>query len=271
MSRILYSNATSTTGKQLAQILGIKGSIEPSGKREKVLIRWGSTKRVPLKPKRAVNKRHAILRATDKLGSLALLKKEHVTVPRVYVLNEALNANFSVLLGRRVHHTQGKDIIICLQHEDVVRALNMPLNKRPDFFTTYIPTQREFRVHVFDEKILKISEKILTEPGEFEVPWIRNYENGYTFRNLKHMGNHMKSQLTSVAICAVEALGLEFGAVDVVMSDDGMFVVLEVNTGPSLGDNSLEAYVSTFAEILGIEPQWPAQEEVDEGELEGML
>lgn len=269
MSRILYSRATCATGQQLRDILGIKGSMEAPTTKEDVLIRWGSSKRIKKIPGRTINKRNAVERAADKLLSLSIMQDAHVPVPKVYVGNDALNASKSeVLLGRRVNHTQGRDIILCLQREDVKRALALPNDERPAFFTSYIPTSREFRVHVFEKEVLKISEKILTDEDKFQVSWIRNFENGYTFRNVRDIGDTVLNNISQAAIAAIEALGLDFGAVDIVLSDDGFWYVLEVNTGPSLGDNSLEVYVTKFAEILGVQPNWPDLEDPDEAELE---
>lgn len=261
MARILYSKATCATGQQLRTILGIKGSMEPPSDREDVLIRWGSSRKVPLKPVKSINKRIAVERASDKFLSLSIMRDAHVPVPQVFVGDEALNVVGSVLLGRRVNHTQGKDIVFCLQREDVRRALALPDDLRPRFFTKYISTAREFRVHVFDGQVIKVSEKVLTDPGAFQIPWVRNFENGYTFRTPRDIVTNIATGMNNAAISAVQALGLDFGAADVILSDDGFWYVLEVNTGPSLGDNSLEVYVNKFAEILGIEPNWPPAED----------
>jgi len=142
-----------------------------------------------------------------------------------------------------------------MQHADVVRNRN-----NVDFFTSYVPTAREFRVHAFQGDILKISEKILTNEEQFQHPWVRNFENGFTFRNVNNLQPRVQQRIEAAGQEAVEALGLDFGAVDVLLGDDHNVYVLEVNTGPGLADNSLELYVLRFANILGISEdrlRWP--------------
>jgi glutathione synthase/RimK-type ligase-like ATP-grasp enzyme len=263
MARILYSNATSVTGKVLKQVLGINGGTMPSQNRDDVLIRWGATVSVPKKAGKTLNKQSAITLATQKLASLNVMQEKHISVPVVLQPNEAakwMSYAKGALLGRRVNHTQGKDIVFCLQTSDVARALTLPTSERPDFFTAYIPTKREFRVHVFGNEVIKVSEKVLTDLSKFKVSWIRNFENGFTFKNVTELVPQLKNQMNDLSIAAVQALGLDFGAVDVVLSDDGKLYVLEVNTGPSLSDNSVKEYATKFAAILNVQPNWSVLE-----------
>lgn len=249
---ILYSNTTAPTGRQIRDALGIGGSTRDPGDRQDHLIRWGSTTRVQYRARNVMNSANAIGRATNKLGSLEIMREHHVTTPDVFLRDVSPNripADMFPLLGRRTNHTQGRDIVLCMQREDVARAVEHGLS---DYFTRYIPTSREFRVHVFRGEVIKISEKVLTNVQEFRLPWVRNFENGYTFRNPRDMTNVLSNTLSTQATGAVESLGLTFGAVDIVVGDDATAYVLEVNTGPSLGDNSLAVYVRKFAEEMGI-------------------
>ena len=246
---ILYTNPTSTTGRTLRDALGIEGgtTIE-NNHRPETLIRWGSSARIPLRPERVINSRNAVGSAADKYQSLVELTTNHVLVPTFYPANHVpYDPNIFPLLGRRVIHQQGTDIRLCLQRSDVERV-------RPevDFFTKYIPCGREYRVHVFSGQVIKISEKILTDQEKFKVEWIRNFENGFTFRNPERIPGILKEAIEAAGIAAVQALNLDFGAVDVLLGDDGRAYVLEVNTGPGLADNSLEVYVRKFAEVLEI-------------------
>jgi glutathione synthase/RimK-type ligase-like ATP-grasp enzyme len=53
-----------------------------------------------------------------------------------------------------------------------------------------------------------------------------------------------------LAIKAVAALGLDFGAVDVILGRDGQFYVLEVNTACGLEERTADKYVEAFKEML---------------------
>jgi glutathione synthase/RimK-type ligase-like ATP-grasp enzyme len=273
MDFILYSRPTSVTGRQLRDVLGIRGGTSvPEGNRPTHLIRWGSSSRVPLRPRNPpINGLGAVSRASDKLGSIEHFLERNIPCPPIITTEQARYSLDFPILGRRVNHTQGNDIILCLQRSDVMRALELPDDTRPQFFTRYIPTSREFRVHVFDGEVIKISEKVLTEPDQLRSSWIRNVDNGYTFRNLRRIEQETQRSIEQISIRATQSLGLDFGAVDVILSDRGEGYVLEVNTGPSLSDNSLEIYARKFAEILGVEDiNLPDQEleDFEEEELE---
>ena len=54
-----------------------------------------------------------------------------------------------------------------------------------------------------------------------------------------------------LAIKAVRALGLDFGAVDLILADDTKSYVLEVNTGPALETASnLDLYIQAFKRVI---------------------
>lgn len=253
---ILYSRATSTTGRVLRQSLGVPGGINPPTTRVGTLIRWGSTDNVRYMPGRTINKRNALLLATDKLAALRKLQESGVPTPNVYTQDVPVAA-FPVL-GRAATHRQGTDIVLCMQRADLTRARAAGCTH----FSEYIPTTAEYRVHIFQGEALKVSEKVFTGDTEVYVPYIRNFENGYTFRNPRTVPQTMLRIVEQYAAAAVEALGLDFGAVDVLVGDDGYVRVLEVNTGPSLAEGTLNVYGEKFAELLGVTftPPEPAEE-----------
>jgi glutathione synthase/RimK-type ligase-like ATP-grasp enzyme len=247
MNFLLYSKGTSTTGRALAERLEIRGGIEPPEKPLKVLIRWGSTVSLPFKAKTVVNKLKNVRLATDKLASLGLMRGAGISVPEILTLvqAESLKKLANPLLGRKLHHTQGRDLILCLQMKDVRRILN---RGESDYFVSYIPTKREYRVHVFNGKIIRVSQKLLKD-GEDWVPFVRNYENGYIYGTPK---KELRPEQGQMAINAVKTLGLDFGAVDLIHSDDDKSYVLEVNTGPALIENGLDIYAEEFQKILNV-------------------
>lgn len=250
---ILYSRATSSTGRLLRDVLGIQGGIDAPQAREDFLIRWGSSLRVPRRPARLLNSRSGVSAAADKLTSLETLRENFINVPTIYPIEHDIPLPLQEfpLLARRINHTQGRDIQLVMQRQDIELARQ----RGAEFLSKYIPVSREFRVHSFEGETIKISEKVLTSPEECTVPYIRNFENGYTFRNVQNLPGAIRDQVTRSSHAAVEALGLDFGAVDVVLGDDNQVTILEVNTGPSLrSDTSIEVYVNRFAEFLNVEP-----------------
>ncbi len=122
---------------------------------------------------------------------------------------------------------------------------NVPL------YTKGVENNGEYRVHVaFGNVILyqKKSRRFLDdnnvdEPNE-EQSDVRNLESGWVYRtgNLRRL-----ERVERLAVDAISALGLDFGAVDIIMDNGGDVFVLEVNTAPGLGNTqTLEAYVNAF-------------------------
>lgn len=243
---ILYSKGSSVTGRHLAEVLGIKGGVKPPQGREDILIRWGGTEKTPQRAGRVVNKRDAIILASNKREALRKMAECHVPIPRTWGINDP--GILFPALGRKDHHRKGSDIVLCIQKSDLQRALNAGCTH----MTGLIPKAREFRVHVFENEILKISEKILTEPEKY-CPWIWNYETGFTFRNPRALLPAVQTQLEAAAKAAVQAIGLDFGAVDICIGDDGHMRVFEVNTGPSLAEKSMGLYARKLAALLGVQ------------------
>lgn len=115
-------------------------------------------------------------------------------------------------------------------------------------YTKYCPKKYEYRVHVMFGVVVDVTRKI-RDPEREPTSWqIRSHQNGFIFAraNLKH-----REQIEPVAIEAIQALNLDFGAVDIII-DEGSHepMVLEVNTAPGLEGQTLEAYVSTFRSRL---------------------
>src|SRR5258705_3354023 len=251
MTFLLYSHLTRNTGKALTQKLGIdSGEVAPD-KELDLLIRWGYTASITTNPKKVLNKKESIVLAANKLNSLIKLNEDHIPVPKTLPLGslaeltllEVINKGLKLpVLARNLQHTRGSDILLCLQNKDLVRALRWGRT----FLVEYISTDREYRVHVFNGEIIRTSQKVLMSRDDY-LPYMRNDDHNHTFRNPRKV---LTEAQKIVAIKAVKSLDLDFGAVDMVIGDDGNPYVLEVNTGPSLIDNGIEIYEEKFKAII---------------------
>ena len=131
------------------------------------------------------------------------------------------------LIARRFHHVAGRDIRVCLQPEDAVVAYQNGSN----FFTRFIPRAREYRVWIFRKRHLGSYEKVLARPERY-TKFGCNYHNGWTFRLVNEAS--IPRDAVTLAGNAVAALGLDFGAVDILVGKDGTNYVLEVNSAPGV-------------------------------------
>jgi hypothetical protein len=236
----LYHRTTRPTGEVLGEALGIPHGTEVPSDRQDVLIRWGATGSVPYQAELTINPANAIERATHKLNSFLRMSQRGIVVPRFSEVPGNLRAPF---LSRSINHTRGQDIGLCMQLGDAA------MYPSADFFVEYVPVAREYRARVVGDECVRVSEKVLTDDTVY-TPWIRNYEHGHTFVSPRTRLNAFQE---SLAIAAVKAHGLHFGAVDLVVGDDGHTYVLEVNTAPALAPRSAAAMLGGIARLIETE------------------
>ena len=233
MNYILYHpRAADITGPRLAKELGIQGGPTPPEEPVDILIRYGSTEHCPW-IERVINNAGAIARAVDKRGSLLRFLEHGVLAPRPEDYPSVLPA-----IGRKKRHERGSGFWLCLQEADARYALEAGA----DYFIPYIRTRGEYRVHVIDG-IVPFMQQKERRPGASHrlYPWLRNNRTGWRLVRCPEI-----PKVAAVGIRAVEALGLDFGAVDVLRSDTDELYVLEVNTAPGLRRTQLEDWAETF-------------------------
>jgi hypothetical protein len=178
---------------------------------------------------------------SNKLQQLQKFKNAGIlTVPFFATLPTAAE-DFPVL-GRKLSHTGGKDIALIMQPGDA------PLFPS-DFYTRYVPRLTEFRTWVYRKRHLATYEKRLTKPEQFlRRPRVgANYRNGFTFQLVG--SESVPEGLRDIAARCVDALGLDFGAVDILKGIDGKFYVLEVNCGPGVEGETRQGITALAAKI----------------------
>jgi glutathione synthase/RimK-type ligase-like ATP-grasp enzyme len=243
---LLYHKKSRPTGRVLgkALLIGHGESVSEGGADSPALIRWGSRKQAYLDEQyeTVLNNSGAISSASNKLLSLELMREAGVNVPdfdtNPYALIERVGWP---ILGRKTYHARGSDVKLCLQQYD----LRNPM----DYYIQYIPTVREFRVHVVRDNVVRVQGKFLDFP-RLSNGFVRNYQTGYRFRSPRKRLNNVRLLM---AVQAVKSLGLDFGAVDLLIGDDRETYILEVNTAPSCSPLTATEYIMEFRNILGLE------------------
>jgi hypothetical protein len=112
-------------------------------------------------------------------------------------------------------------------------------------FVRHYRKRAEYRVHVFGGEVAIVQRKRRkngTPPGA--IAW--THGAGYVFST--RLGDP-PADLETVAIGAVAALGLDFGAVDII-DHGGRAIVLETNTAPGLSPSTASAYASALIPLF---------------------
>jgi len=121
------------------------------------------------------------------------------------------------------------------------------LLERAPLYTQYIKKKKEFRAHVYNNKVIIICEKKKKSDFEGERDTrVRNKNNGYIFsRNVEHIPD----DLTTVAIAAVQSLGRTQGAVDILWNErSNKCYAIEVNARPGMEGSTPKIYADAILE-----------------------
>jgi hypothetical protein len=154
--------------------------------------------------------------------------------------------------GRKAEHTKGKDIVIASHKWTAVPPSvgghpgSRPMFRIPDtwyerdYWTKLVPNVlEEWRIHVFDGKSIARGLKVNEHGGDLGL--IRNRGAGYIMR---HAVDPPKG-LRTLAKNAVAACGYTYGAVDLLVTAEGSFV-LEVNSAPAMDNYTRGKYVAAI-------------------------
>ena len=171
-----------------------------------------------------------ISNSTNKRVMRELFESQDVPMPKLFSYGMyGHNIKFPAV-GRPDKHMKGRGFWRINNEQDLQKALRGTRKKKPaTHFMEYIEAPREYRVHIFLGKSIRISEKDHTAFHEYTTIKPQH--------NVKHVRKAAKK--------AVKALGLDFGAVDI-LADDERCWVLECNSAPGIGGSLPRLYAKKF-------------------------
>lgn len=239
---LLMHRKTRPTGKRIAAALGIPARFKTPIRGDTIALRWGTAEHATLPA--TIQPSDAIARAGNKLAAFQCFQRDGVPCPEfsTYPPTTGDSVVYDTWFGRRTHGMCGTDI-------KVYRPGDAWVPGAQDFFTKFIPNRREYRVHVFRDQVIGVMGKYLDYPDQAGDGFIKNVAHGYRFRT---PAKELKPSRTDAAIAAVKALGLDFGAVDLIIGDDDKEYILEVNTAPALAPLTFAKYIECFKRELGL-------------------
>ncbi len=238
---IFTGGRPSNSAKELSQTPGFRRLI--TGKDVKngdFIVNWGTTKPIPWAVT-LLNSTKAVSLAANKFFTFSSLSGADVpTVPwtaNLAVAKEWQAAGSIIVVRTLLTGHSGAGIIIVEPGEDLPEA---PL------YTRYVNKVREYRVHATKLDVVDTQQKI-RDPAQVPKSWkIRSHDNGFIF---KRNGIALSVARDELAVKAVQTLGLDFGAVDIIEDKVGQFYVLEVNTAPGLEGQTIVAYQQALSEL----------------------
>jgi hypothetical protein len=188
-----------------------------------------------------------ILSAVSKIETFKKLGEAGLPVPRWSTTLEELKKQLvegRAIIARKDGLSGGRCMVL----------VGEPQNFQTDFYVERLSCRREFRIHCFQGSAIHRQAKFV--PHGFEGI-ARNWENGcyFTSEDLDRFANEAELRdLESLALKSVETLGLDFGAVDLLITKRGKPYVLEVNTAPGLrSEATYNAYEGALKKLYNLQ------------------
>ena len=208
-----------------------------------VIFRWGSSLPLGQAPK-VINRRQAILNSSIKVNMLKLFKHYNVCMPAFYLNTEfSLITKFPVIV-RYKSHTQGSGFYVCNNREELMRY------NTPDYHALeYIEKVKEYRVFLWKGTVLEVNRKT-REDEDGAIPerdkLIRNFKHGWWFKVVKYYDPKIETE----AIKALNAVSLDFGAVDLCIDINNNVKIFEINSAPGLIARKADIVANTILESI---------------------
>lgn len=232
---------------QIAELAGMKVvniSEESLPSDAEYVFRWGTYTNVQNGPK-VVNKRAALLKSGDK-RRFRLELSEAGLAPKTFGSLDDLLINSPQwpserLLVRPEHHKRSEGMFLCAGPQDLLKAIKEI--DGPYYISEFVNKQKEFRVFVAQNRVVWMIEK--HPKSADEVSW-GCVEDG----KFDYVGwGDWPSKVVKVALESMKLSGLDFGAVDIIVDEEGRALTTEINTAPWLSPYYIKCIAKVFSYI----------------------
>lgn len=218
---------------------------------DKFVVNWGSSEVIKeVLACNVLNKPEAVGTAVNKLSAFICMVNAGVRCPQFTTSQETaldwVRRGGTVVARHTLTGSSGAGIQILRTEDDF--PCEAPL------YTFYVKKKAEFRVHVMQGNIFDIQRKMRRKDlPDDKVNWmVRNHANGFVFgREGDLVEDNQWPHLSKQAVLAVNSLGLDFGAVDIIWNENSQRAyVLEVNTAPGLEGKTIDNYCQAILEVF---------------------
>ena len=200
-----------------------------------VIINWGDSNAGNLS---CLNLAGNVATAANKLAAFRRFKDAGVSIPPFEDDQSNITWTGLTVVRHKLTGHSGEGIEL----RDAGDLPSAPL------YVQYVPKKAEYRVHLVGERVVLVQRKA-RDPSCDNPNWkVRNHGNGFIFvRN----DVQAPAAVEEEARKAVQALGLDFGAADIIWNEkEQRAYVLEVNTAPGLEGSTIDDYAQGFRQLL---------------------
>lgn len=238
---VVTPKSMSVSAKKLAQELNgicvLQNSSTFKARLDDKVINWGCSKlpKFVYNLPSSLNAPQQVAKAINKLNTFTEWKLKDVPHPNWTTEKETALEYNSAVVCRTNLSGYGADGLVLSTVPDLIDA---PL------YVEYIKKRHEYRVHVFQGKVIDVAWKRKKKGVGHVNSQIRNYKNGWVYCREDITE---PSDLRTLAVNAVTALDLDFGAVDIIWNEaQNKCYALEVNTAPGLVGTTIERYIDAI-------------------------
>lgn len=236
----------SESARAVARLIGAI-RVHPNGRyrprQSDIIINWGNGS-YPSWYRQGLNMLNDPQRvqvAQNKLSCLQTLRDAGVPTPEFTTSREVARTWNIVYARTMLRASEGRGIVVVDNPQQQLPNCNL--------YTKHITPDGEYRVHLFKGQVIDYSKKVRVvenegfEPSR-EASYIRNHSNGWHFVR----GVNPIQTVIEDATSAINAVGLDFGSVDIIRRD-GRNYVLEINTASGLSDMGATAYANAIMRL----------------------
>lgn len=222
--------------------------------RNDVVINWGIPSaerfdRCRFSTNLLLNPVEAVNRAANKLQAFHVLQRRNVSIPefteQLETARQWIREGTRVYCRTELRGNSGNGIVVARSESELSPC---------QLYVKGLDVAHEYRFHVVQGQIIDAVRKAWsTEVAEEDRNMdVRNHANGSIFvRSSRSLERALANTAArDTAVNAVQALGLDFGAVDLIETTSGEFKVLEVNTACGLEGTTLTRYTEAFTSLL---------------------
>lgn len=205
-------------------------------------MRYGNSSiKVPSSDKNVVgNSGNFIRLSRDKYSTVQVLQQVISDLPTFYTF-EPHAADYPVVVRTTLTSYGGDGIVVCKNRKEYLKY-------KGHFWTKYIYTNKEYRVHILGGKIVKLFEKVSEYETEFPI---RVSTNGYHYKLIDHSKYKGLKKFCDTIHQQLAPYGGDMYSLDVgYINSRSKYFLFEVNSASGLNSKTAALYADYIVKKL---------------------